>query len=63
VIDNIKERIEKNKEEIKQQKAELKKYPDELASKGKGRAKKTVDATGIENIDKFLSLDFKDITL
>lgn len=54
VIDNIKERIEKNKEEIKQQKAELKKYPDELASKGKGRAKKTVDATGIENIDKFI---------
>ena len=55
LIDNIKERIDKNKEELKLQKVELKKYPDELAPpKGRGRAKKTLDATGVENIDKFI---------
>jgi len=55
IIDNIKERIEKNKDELKQQKVELKKYPDELAPpKGRGRTKKTVDASDVENIDKFI---------
>jgi hypothetical protein len=40
---------------LKLQKAELKKYPDETAPpKGRGKAKKTVDATGVENIDKFI---------
>jgi len=54
-IENIKENIEKNKDDLKAQKAELKKYPDELApAKGRGRAKKTVDAAGVENIDKFI---------
>jgi hypothetical protein len=52
LIDNIKERIEKNKEELKLQKAQLKKYPDELAPKG--RANKTIDASDIKNIDKFI---------
>ena len=54
-VDNIKQEIDKNKEELKLQKAELKKYPDETAPpKGRGKAKKTVDATGVENIDKFI---------
>jgi hypothetical protein len=55
IINNITESVDKNKEELKEQKAELKKYPDELAPpKGKGKAKKSTDPTGVENIDKFI---------